>query len=155
MVGVTMLKTRSSRLMPIALLLFTAISMRTQTLGAKNRDWPIYGGSPGADHYSPLAQINRSNVKQLQVAWAFDSEEIGGLQTSPIVVYGVLYGISTSQRVFALDAATRKLKWKFDSGVAGTQPNRGLAYWENGTDRRLIVGRSEERRVGKECRSRW
>lgn len=135
-----MLKTRSSRLMPIALLLFTAISMRTQTLGAKNRDWPIYGGSLGGDHYSPLTQINRSNVKQLHVAWAFDSEEIGGLQTSPIVVYGVLYGISPSQRVFALDAATGKLKWKFDSGVAGTQPNRGLAYWENGTDRRLIVG---------------
>jgi len=122
------------------LLFFAAIALRTQTSGAKNLDWPLYGGALGGGHYSPLTQINRSNVKQLQVAWAFDTEETGGLQTSPIVVHGVLYGISPSQKIFALDGASGKLKWKFDSGIAGTQPNRGLAYWENGTDHRLIAG---------------
>jgi quinoprotein glucose dehydrogenase len=106
-----------------------------------NRDWPIYLGENGA-HYSPLAQINKDNVKQLQIAWTYDTEETGGLQTSPIVIRGILYGISPSQKVFALDAATGKLKWKFDSGIVGTQPNRGLAYWESGnsTDHRIIVG---------------
>ncbi|HEX7895832.1 MAG TPA: PQQ-binding-like beta-propeller repeat protein, partial [Terriglobales bacterium] len=51
-----------------------------------------------------------------------------------------LYGISPTQKIFALDAATGVVKWKFDSGVVGTQPDRGLAYWNDGSDRRIIVG---------------
>ncbi|HLV95860.1 MAG TPA: PQQ-binding-like beta-propeller repeat protein [Candidatus Acidoferrales bacterium] len=98
----------------------------------KKRDWPTYGGAPENNHYSALTQINRSNVKQLAVAWSFDTQEEGGLQTSPIIVDGVLYGITPTQRVFALDAATGALLWKFDSGIRGTQPDRGLAYWSNG-----------------------
>ena len=99
----------------------------------------MYGGSDG-QHYSDLKQINRSNVKNLQVAWSFDTGETGGLQTSPIEVHGVLYGITPSQKIFALDAATGQLKWKFDSGIQGTQPDRGLAYWEDGKDHRILVG---------------
>jgi quinoprotein glucose dehydrogenase len=108
----------------------------------ESRDWPAYGGAPENQHYSPLAQINKSNVKQLQVAWTFDTQETGGLQTSPIVVNGVMYGISPSQKIFAADAATGKLKWKFDSGIAGTQPDRGLAYWSGGNNDagRIIAG---------------
>src|SRR5689334_22189677 len=68
---------------------------------AQNRDWPVYGGAPEGTHYSPLPQINRSNVKQLQIAWTYDTQESGGLQTSPIEVNGVLYGISPSQKIFA------------------------------------------------------
>ena len=74
------------------------------------------------------------------MAWSFDTEEKGGLQTSPIVVGSVLYGLTPSQKVFALDAATGKLLWKFDSGSRGTQPNRGLAYWSEGEDKRILVG---------------
>src|SRR5579863_2776841 len=106
----------------------------------RSYDWPIYGGSPDNNHFSPLAQINRKNVKQLSVAWSFDTEESGGLQTSPIEVDGVLYGITPTQKVFALDAATGKLLWKFASGIKGTQPDRGLAYWADGRDHRIIVG---------------
>ena len=76
-------------------------------------------------------QIKRGNVQRLEVAWTYDTEESGGLQTSPIEVEGVLYGLTPSQKVFAVDAATGKLLWKFDSGVAGTQPDRGLAYWSD------------------------
>ena len=107
---------------------------------AQNRDWPVYGGAPEGTHYSPLAQINKSNVTQLQIAWTYDTQEAGGLQTSPIELNGVLYGISPSQKIFALDAATGALKWKFDSGIFGTQPDRGLAYWSSGDDHRIIVG---------------
>ncbi len=92
------------------------------------------------NHYSTLKQINRENVRRLSVVWSFDTEEEGGLQTSPIVISGVLYGISPSQRVFALDAAMGKLLWKFDSGIKGTQPDRGLAYWSDGKDKRILVG---------------
>jgi len=107
---------------------------------SQNRDWPVYGGAPEGTHYSPLSQINKSNVKQLQIAWTYDTREVGGLQTSPLEVGGVLYGISPSQKIFAVDAATGTLKWKFDSGIFGTQPDRGLAYWSSGDDHRIVVG---------------
>ena len=105
-----------------------------------DHDWPIYGGTSDNNRYSPLSQINRKNVKRLHIAWTFDTEESGGLQTHPLEVKGVLYGLTPSQKVFALDAATGKLLWKFDSGIKGTQPNRGLAYWSDGKESRIIVG---------------
>src|SRR5690242_9280437 len=103
-------------------------------------DWPVYGGSPENIHYSSLVQINRANVRQLRVAWSYDTGETGGLQTSPIIVAGVLFGITPSQRVFALNAASGKLLWKFDSSLKSTQPDRGLAYWSSGADKRILVG---------------
>ena len=106
-------------------------------------DWPIYGGTTDNNHYSPLRQINRKSVRKLRVAWSFDTGEQGGLQTSPIEVDGVLYGITPTQKIFALDAAAGKLLWKFDSRIKGTQPDRGLAYWSDGSpngDRRILVG---------------
>jgi quinoprotein glucose dehydrogenase len=52
-----------------------------------------------------------------------------------------LYSLTPSQKVFALDAATGKLLWKFDSGVPAKQVNRGLAYWSDGkNDKRILVG---------------
>ncbi len=106
----------------------------------ESHDWPVYGGTPENNHFSLLKQINRNNVQRLSVAWTFDTEESGGLQTSPIVVDGVLYGLTPTQKVFALDAATGKLLWKFDSGIKGTQPDRGLAYWSDAKDKRILVG---------------
>ena len=112
----------------------------TRAHSTEQRDWPAYGGGPLNDHYSPLTQIHQSNVAHLAVAWSFDTGEPGGLQTSSIVVGGVLYGLSPSQKVFALDAASGQLLWKFDSGIKGTQPNRGLAYWTDGQVPRILVG---------------
>ena len=108
--------------------------------GQEQQDWPVYGGAPENNYYSTLALVNRTNVKRLAIAWSFDTQEEGGLQTSPIIVDGVLYGITPTQKIFALDAATGKLLWKFDSGIRGTQPNRGLAYWGDGKDKRILVG---------------
>jgi quinoprotein glucose dehydrogenase len=106
----------------------------------ESRDWAVWGGSPQNLHYSPLQQINRSNVKQLQLAWTHDTAEKGGMETSPLVVDSVLYGISPTQKIFAVDAATGKLLWNFDSGIKGMQPDRGLAYWSSGSDKRILVG---------------
>jgi len=106
----------------------------------KSGDWAAYGGSAEYQHYSPLAQINRSNVKQLTVAWSYDTGEVGGLQTSPLEVDGALYGITPTQKIFAVDAATGKELWKFDSGIKAMQPDRGLAYWSNNGDKRILVG---------------
>jgi quinoprotein glucose dehydrogenase len=113
---------------------------RSAIAGQEQQDWPAYGGAPENDHYSSLSEIRRDNVRNLALAWSFDTGEQGGLQTSPLVVAGVLYGVTPTQKVFALDAATGKLLWKFDSGIKGMQPNRGLAYWTDGRHGRLLVG---------------
>lgn len=112
----------------------------SQSKAAGSSEWPVWGGNFDNTHYSPLTQINRDTVKQLGVAWSYDTGEEGGLQTGPIVVNGVLYGISPTQKVFALDAATGTVHWKFDSGIKGTQPDRGLCYWSDGKDQRILVG---------------
>lgn len=121
-----------------AMALFAVIALRAH-VPAENADWAVYGGIAG-DHYSSLAQINRGNVQNLAVAWTFDTGEQGGLQSSPLIVDGVLYGLTPWQKVFALDAATGKLLWKFEPGINGTQPDRGLAYWSSGEDKRIFVG---------------
>ena len=103
-------------------------------------DWPVSGGSPGSTRYSSLKQINQSNVSQLQVAWTYDaSDGPGTLETNPIVVNGVLYGYTPTQRVFAVNAATGKEIWKFDSGTAGRGNNRGVSYWRGGADERIFA----------------
>ncbi len=102
--------------------------------------WTVFNGGPDADHYSSLSQINRANVQQLKQAWTFDTGEKGGLQDNPLIVDRILYAYTPTQKVVALDAATGKLKWKFDSGIEGTQPARGVAYWTDGKVERIFAG---------------
>ena len=106
----------------------------------KTVDWPMYGGQAANDHYSGLDQINRQNVSKLRIAWKFDTGEKGALETSPLVIGQVLYAYTPTQKVIALDATSGKLLWKFDSGVAGTSAMRGLAYWTDGKQSRILAG---------------
>jgi quinoprotein glucose dehydrogenase len=55
------------------------------------------------------------------------------------MIHGTLYGLTPSHKAIALDAATGKLKWRFDSGITGRGPNRGVTYWESGDDRRILA----------------
>ncbi len=103
-------------------------------------DWSTIGGNPGNYHYSSLKQINRTNVATLQLAWQFDTGEPGGLETTPIVIDGVLYSITPKQKIIALEAATGKLLWKFDSGINGTGPDRGHTWWTDGKEKRILAG---------------
>ncbi len=126
----------------------SASGQNAKSVTAEQQDWPAYGGGPEGTRYSSLSQINRSNVGKLRVAWMFDTSETGGLQTSqtgglqtsPIIVDGVLYAYTPSQKVIAVDAATGQLRWKFDSGITGWQPARGVAYWAGGKDKRVLAG---------------
>ena len=110
-----------------------------ESVTATSLDWPVYGGQAAGDHYSSLSQINRKNVQTLQVAWKFDAGEEGGLETSPIIVGRVLYAYTATQKVVALDASSGKLIWKFDSGIAGKNPVRGLSYWTDGKESRIFA----------------
>ncbi|MDE3165232.1 MAG: PQQ-binding-like beta-propeller repeat protein [Acidobacteriota bacterium] len=104
------------------------------------RDWPAYGGVPAGTRYSPLRQIDRGNVSRLRVAWTYDTADgAGDPQTQPIEIGGVLYGVTPTHKVVALDAAHGTLLWRFDSGIAGRGPNRGLVYWSAGADHRIFA----------------
>src|ERR1700761_2320903 len=103
-------------------------------------DWPSYGGSPSQDHYSSLSQIHRGNVHQLQLAWTFDTGEPGSLESTPVIVGGVLYTYTPSLKVIALNAATGKLLWTFDSGVHEPDASRGVSYWTDGKESKLFAG---------------
>jgi hypothetical protein len=81
----------------------------TDTKKKVDTAWPAYGGSAADTHYSKLSQINVGNVSKLQKVWRFDTKEGGGLETTPVIVGGVLYGFTPLLKVFALDAATGKL----------------------------------------------
>ncbi|RZU42664.1 PQQ-binding-like beta-propeller repeat protein [Edaphobacter modestus] len=119
------------------------LALRAAPQDAAHANWPNIGASPGNSHYSTLQQINRSNVSRLKVAWTFQTNESGGLETTPIVVDGILYAYTPSQKVIALDAATGNLRWKFDAGVKATGPNRGITLWSggrSGNDKRLLAG---------------
>ena len=109
-------------------------------LHAQTVDWPVYNGGADGDHFSKLTQINRGNVAKLAEAWSFDTGEKGGIQSNPLIVGRTLYAYTPTQKVVALDAATGKLKWKFDSGINGTQPARGVSYWTDGKEGRIFAG---------------
>ena len=107
---------------------------------AAQTEWPAYGGGAAETRYSGLQQINRTNVAKLQTAWTFDTADgPGDPQTQPIMVDGTLYGLTPKHKVVALDAATGKLRWKFDSGIEGRGANRAVVYWAEGNDRRIFA----------------
>src|SRR5262245_40474295 len=93
------------------------ISFSFVLTGAASRpvEWPIYGGTPDGTRYSPLKQINKSNVTRLQIAWTYDPGERGASQASPVVVEGVLYSTTPGGKLIALDAASGRLKWAWDA----------------------------------------
>ena len=120
--------------------------------GAVNGEWRWYGGDAGGTKYSPLDQINASNVKQLKIVWRWKSENFGprpdfNWEVTPLMASGVLYLTAGSRRAaVALDAATGETLWtyRFDEGARGAQAprtnNRGLAYWSDGAnDSRIIL----------------
>ena len=100
-------------------------------------DWAVYLGDAGRRHYSDLTQINRGNVDQLELAWKYTSSERGGsMYASPLVIDGVLYGLSPQLVAFALNAATGDVLWRTDPEIQGAQ--RGLMWWEKDDDRRIF-----------------
>src|SRR3954452_18352843 len=103
------------------------------------RGWAAYGGGPDQIRYSSLQQINRSNVKRLQVAWTYDTGETGAMQTQPVIVGNVLYGYTPSHKTFALRADTGAHLWTFDPKVPDTGPNRGVMVWQGGGERRVFA----------------
>lgn len=114
--------------------------------------WAKTGGGSENLKYSALQQIDTTNYAKLSVAWVYhtennDSTKFGPMECNPIVVNGVMYGVSPKLKLFAVNAATGKEIWTFnpaDSAANKTwhrtsvNMNRGVAYWEKENDKRII-----------------
>ena len=143
---------------------------------ASGQEWHFYGGDAGGTRFSPLQQITRKNVLNLKRAWTYHTGEVdrGGNETdrhhvapfesTPLVIDGVLYFSTPSNRVIALDAETGREIWQFDPQAGQTArreffQHRGVAYWQSqdGRDRRIFFGTFDGRlialdaKTGKPC----
>ena len=125
----------------LAALVFAGAAAAAPVAAGQDTDWPVYLGDAGRSHYSALDQIDRGNVHDLEVAWTYDSGALreGGstMYTSPLVVDGVLYGLSPRLVAFALDAATGAERWRHDPGLPGAA-QRGLMWWDDDGGPRLF-----------------
>jgi quinohemoprotein ethanol dehydrogenase len=103
--------------------------------------WLTYGKSQSEQRYSPLKQIDTSNVKRLGLAWSYVVGAGGGAQEgTPLVWNNTIYGITSWSVVYALDGRTGKQIWRWDPEInqiavrpkIGGAVNRGIALY-NGT----------------------
>jgi quinoprotein glucose dehydrogenase len=103
-------------------------------------EWREYLGGPDRNHYSSLDQINIENVKRLQVAWEYNTKDSGQIQCNPIIVDGILYGMTATVQPFALDAETGDEIWRLrdTTGTTWYGTSRGVVYWEERDDKRIL-----------------
>jgi len=119
---------------------------------ASGANWLLNGRTFDGKHFSPLTQINDKNVSQLSLAWYLDIDSAMGVVSEPIVVDGVAYISAPQSKIYAVNAATGKLLWKFDprvrldmaiNGSYSARTNGGVAVW-NG---KVFVGTGDCRLV--------
>ena len=133
---------------------------------AADRDWRHVGGNAGSQRYSPLAQIDRSNVDSLEIVWRWKADNFGpepelNYRTTPIVIGRTLYATAGARRVVvAIDAATGETLWmqREDEGAradAAPRANsgRGVAYWSDGEDARILVITAGYRLIALDART--
>jgi len=134
--------------------------------GAPRGEWPTYGGDLGHTRYAALDQISAANFDNLEVAWRFKTDNLGprpefNLQSTPLMVRGRLYSTGGTRRaVVALDAGTGELLWVHseDEGArAAASPRqlsgRGLAYWNDGKEERILYVTSGYRLIALDART--
>jgi len=134
------------------LLLFMLTSCDRSPDNKVHKQWRVTGGSKENIHYSALTQIDTSNVRDLKIAWTYNSENgdstrFGPMECNPIIIDTVIYGVSPKLKLFAIHAVTGKEIWTFNPADSianktwhrsSVNMNRGVTYWEEGEDKRII-----------------
>ena len=119
---------------------------------SNQEEWMTHGRTYSEERFSGLKQINENNVDQLGIEWFHDLDSSRGHEATPLVVNGIMFSTGAWSVVFANDASTGELIWKFDPQVPREKAyylccdavNRGVAIWDGkiyfGTlDGRLIA----------------
>jgi glucose dehydrogenase len=148
-------------LLCVVALLVAASDRARRAPSSADGDWRAYGRDPGGTRFSPLTQLNPSNVHRLERAWTYRIGEVERLpnispdreppafQSTPLVVSGVMYVVTPSSRLIALDAETGAERWQFDPQASASKRGfhqlRGAAYWEGTAEgemarRRVLYG---------------
>ncbi len=127
-------------------LLATTTPTLAQNARLPDGDWASYGHDAGGQRFSPLAQINRSNVAKLKAAWTFHTGDIAdgkddwprsGLETTPLALDGRLYLTTAFNRIVAVDPGSGRQLWAYDPGInrkvwyGDGLINRGVAAWRD------------------------
>ena len=147
----------TKQMLVASLVLVTGIAF-AGTVEVSEYDWPRYANDPGSSKYADLDQIDRNTVRNLRVAWTWDSPDnafleahseyaSSGFKSTPIKIDDRLYVSTPMGHVAAIDATTGEQKWVFDTKTYehGTPANigfnhRGVTYWADRTKRRIFMG---------------
>jgi alcohol dehydrogenase (cytochrome c)/quinohemoprotein ethanol dehydrogenase len=131
---------------------------RLTAADADNANWLTYGRTYDEQRFSPLKQINDTNVGELKLAWHHDLDAAHRVQEStPLIVDGVMYVTTAWSKVLALDPVTGKQLWLFDPAVPGASgikgccdvANRGVAFWKG----KVYVGTFDGRLIAIDAHS--
>jgi quinoprotein glucose dehydrogenase len=169
---------RPRSVVALTLVALVAASLASCTLGAlvappvpPRGEWPTHGGTNANARYSPLDQIDRDNVRRLRIAWRWTTpdEELMARQpqiktwlnqATPLMIGGVLYVSTSLSQVAAIDAATGSTLWVHDPRIweHGTPANfgyvhRGVAYWSDGREARILIGTGNAFLIALDARS--
>lgn len=155
----------SRRLMIVTALASISVAVQGQS-DATNVEWPTYGGDLANTRYAAIQQINAENFSKLEVAWRFKTDSLGPrpefkFESTPLMVNGRLFSTAGTRRaVVALDAATGELLWMHSEqeGARGQAAprqlsGRGLAYWTDGKQERILYVTPGYRLVALDART--
>jgi glucose dehydrogenase len=119
-------------------------------------DWQSFGHDAGAMRYSPIAQINLQNVAKLIPAWKFDTGERGRpFEVTPLVVDNLMYLMTPSQHIIALEPETGREIWNYDAHVGEGSVGRGVSYWpgDRRTPPRIMFGTDKAQLVALDAKT--
>jgi quinoprotein glucose dehydrogenase len=123
----------------VGLLCIAALFFAEDGKSSRDVDWPDYGGGSATMQFSPLAQIDKSNVANLTQAWFYPvPDQVARFDFNPVIVNGVMYVLGGNGAIVALNAATGNTLWTHPAGA--DLMDRGINYWQSkdGPDQRLI-----------------
>src|SRR5690349_15668697 len=127
-----------TRTLSLAAALVVAALVSTWAQGPGDGQWPMYSGSYSAHRFSPLTELTPDNVSRLRPRWVYQPPGTGSLETTPVVVNGVMYVSWGPTGVAALDLKSGKSLWEWTRPIAASvlnlgfpRVNRGVAVLDN------------------------